>query len=231
MGSGERLPASTETHRQFAGPAGLVQPVNALNQSKPVRKLLARVLGVLPDAWSPELARQRVRWHPDKDGGVVPVTNRRLMLGKVVIFALCFVNDNVPGIGHDLLKVLRHNVIACELIEKECCCGRPKQEAGDFDGVAKHEEANAPVLAGYSEQGDATLSAVSLCIMMFRRELPLLFLEDPDVEAVQAAMFDPFRMPVGAPPGRPAQTDVITALGRLSHHVPRHERVQKSSSP
>ncbi len=38
-----------------------------------------------------------------------PVVDDKLAPGKVAIFATCFVNYNEPGIGHDLLKVLRHN--------------------------------------------------------------------------------------------------------------------------
>ena len=59
--------------------------------------------------------------------------------GKVVIFSTCYVNYSEPGIGHDLIKLLRHNGIAYTLVEKASCCGMPKLELGDLDGVARHK--------------------------------------------------------------------------------------------
>ena len=227
VGAGERLLASTDTHGQFAGIPVVVQVVNALNRTKPVRKVLDHALGVHPDAWLPELASQRFRWSADKASGVVPVTNGQRTPGKVVIFATCYVNYNEPGIGHDLIKVLQHNAIAYELVEKESCCGMPKLELGDLDGVAKHKEANMPVLARYAREGYAILSAVPSCTLMFKQELPLLFPDDADTRAVQAAMFDPFEYLIARHKDGLLKTDFTTALGRVSYHIPCHGRVQK----
>ena len=59
------------------------------------------------------------------------------------MFATCYVNYNEPGIGHDLLKVLEHNEIPYEIVEKEIqCCGMPKLELGDLETVEKHKNAN-----------------------------------------------------------------------------------------
>src|SRR5580698_1854560 len=55
VGAGEKLLASTDTHGQFAGIPVVVQVVNALNRTRPVRKLLDKTLHVHPDAWLPEL--------------------------------------------------------------------------------------------------------------------------------------------------------------------------------
>ena len=227
VGAGEKLLASTDTHGQFAGIPVVVQVVNALNKTKPVRRLLDRALGVHPDAWLPELASQRFRWRADKAGGVVPVTNGQRTPGKVVVFATCYVNYNEPGIGHDLIKVLQHNDIAYELVEKESCCGMPKLELGDLDGVAKHKEANVSVLAKYARDGYAILSAVPSCTLMFKQELPLLFPDDADTRAVQAAMFDPFEYLMARHKDGLLKTDFTTALGRVSYHIPCHGRVQK----
>ena len=227
VGAGERLLASTDTHGQFAGIPVVVQAVNALNRTKPVRKVLDSALGVHPDAWLPELAGKRFRWRADKQGGVVPVANGQRTPGKVVVFATCYVNYNEPGIGHDLLKVLKHNDIAYELVEKESCCGMPKLELGDLDGVARHKEANIPVLAKYARAGYAIVSAVPSCTLMFKQELPLLFPIDADVLAVQAAMFDPFEYLMARHKDGLLKTDFTTALGKVSYHIPCHGRVQK----
>jgi len=149
------------------------------------------------------------------------------MPGKVVIFSTCYVNYNEPGIGHDLIKVLTHNGIRYEVVEKESCCGMPKLELGDLDGVARHKAANIPMLARYAREGYAILSAIPSCTLMFKQELPLLFPGDADVAAVQAAMFDPFEYLIARHKDGLLKLDFKAALGKVSYHIPCHGRVQK----
>ena len=227
VAAGEKLLASTDTHGQFAGIPIVVQTVNALNRTKPVRKLLDSALHVHPDAWLPELATKRFRWSADKTGYATTVTHGERSPGKVAIFATCYVNYNEPGIGHDLVKLLNHNAIPYEIVEKESCCGMPKLELGDLDGVAKHKEANIPLLVRYAREGYAILSAIPSCTLMFKQELPLLFPGDADVAAVQKAMFDPFEYLMARHKDGLLKTDFKQALGKVSYHIPCHGRVQK----
>jgi Fe-S oxidoreductase len=192
-----------------------------------VRKLLDKTLHVHPDAWLPELASQRFRWGAQKDSGATPVVNGERTPGKVVIFSTCYVNYNEPGIGFDLIKLLRHNGIAYTVVEKESCCGMPKLELGDLDGVAKHKEANIPVLARYAREGYAIIAAIPSCTLMFKQELPLLFPDDADVALVQEAMFDPFEYLMARHKDGLLKLDFKAALGKVSYHIPCHGRVQK----
>ena len=227
VGIGEKLLASTDTHGQFAGIPIVVQAVNAINRTKPARKLIDATLGVHPDAWLPELATQRFRWSAKKQGAATQVTNGARSPGKVAIYATCYVNYNEPGIGHDLVKLLEHNEIPYVLVEKESCCGMPKFELGDLEGVARHKEVNIPVLARYAKEGYAILAAVPSCTLMFKQELPLMFAADADVLRVQEAMFDPFEYFIARHKDGLLKTDFKAALGKVSYHVPCHGRVQK----
>jgi Fe-S oxidoreductase len=224
--AGEKFLASTDVHGSLAGIPIVVQTVNAVNRTRTARKLMDSVLGVHPDAWMPEIATQRFRWSAEKPAATV-VTNGERTPGKVAIFATCYVNYNEPGIGHDLLKVLAHNDIPYVLVEKESCCGMPKLELGDLDAVAKHKEANMPVLAQYAREGYAILTAVPSCTLMFKQELPLMFPDCADTQAVMEAMFDPFEYLVARQKDGLLKTDFKTALGKVSYHVPCHGRVQK----
>lgn len=226
VGRGERLLASTDTHGQFAGIPVVVQAVNAVNRTAPMRRLLDKALGVHPDAWLPELATSRLRWSTPKQGPAQVVTKGQRTPGKVAVFATCYVNYNEPGIGHDLLKVLDHNDIPWTLVDKERCCGMPKLELGDLQGVAEHKAANIPVLARYAREGWAIVSAIPSCTLMFKQELPLLFPQDEDVQAVKAAMFDPFEYLVARHKDGLLKTDFKQALGKVSYHIPCHGRVQ-----
>ena len=227
VGAGEKLLASTDTHGQFAGIPVIVQMVNAMNKTKPVRKLLDSALHVHPDAWLPELATKRFRWSADKDSAATPVVNGERTPGKVVIYSTCYVNYNEPGIGFDLIKLLQHNGIKYTVVEKESCCGMPKLELGDLDGVARHKEANIPVLAKYARDGYAILTAIPSCTLMFKQELPLLFPDDADVKLVQDAMFDPFEYLMARHKDGLLKLDFKAALGKVSYHIPCHGRVQK----
>jgi glycerol-3-phosphate dehydrogenase subunit C len=227
VGAGERLLASTDVHGQFAGIPVVVQVANALNRTKPMRALLDSTLHVHPEAWLPDLATSRFRWSAKKQGAATMVTNGERTPGKVAIFSTCYVNYNEPGIGHDLLKVLEHNDIPYAIVDKESCCGMPKLELGDLDAVARHKEANVPVLARYASEGFAILSAIPSCTLMFKQELPLMFPDDADVKRVQAAMFDPFEYLMARHKDGLLKTDFKQPLGKVSYHVPCHGRVQK----
>jgi Fe-S oxidoreductase len=223
----ERFLASTDVHGQFAGIPVVVQAVNAINRTRTARNLMDRALGVDPQAWMPELATQRFRWTARKQGQATVVTNGERTPGKVAIFATCFVNYHEPGIGHDLLALLEHNEIPYVLVEKESCCGMPKLELGDLEGVARHKEANIPVLARLAAEGYAILSAVPSCTLMFKQELPLMFPDDTPTQAVKEAMFDPCEYLVARHRDGLLKLDFKAALGKVSYHIPCHGRVQK----
>jgi Fe-S oxidoreductase len=222
----DRFLASTDVHGQFAGIPVVVQVANAVNRTKVARGVMETVLGVHRDAWLPELASRRFRPHATPSPATV-CTNGERTPGKVAIFATCFVNYNEPGIGHDLLKVLAHNQIPYEIVEKERCCGMPKLELGDLDAVAASKEANIPVLARYARQGYAILAAVPSCALMFKQELPLMFPDDADVALVRDALWDPFEYLVARHKDGLLRTDFKQALGRVSYQIPCHGRVQK----
>jgi len=227
VGRGEKLLASTDVHGKLAGIPIVVQAVNAANRTRPVRKVLDATLGVHPDAWLPPLASRRFRGAAAKADPAARVVDGERSPGKVAVFSTCYVNYNEPGIGHDLLRLLAHNAIPYEVVEKEACCGMPKLELGDLAGVEKQKEKNIPVLARYAREGWAIVSAIPSCTLMFKQELPLLFPDDADVLQVQAAMFDPFEYLIARHRDGLLRTDFKTPLGKVSYHVPCHGRVQK----
>jgi Fe-S oxidoreductase len=226
VGPGERLLAATDVHGQLAGIPIVVQAVNAANRTGPVRKVLDRALGVHPDAWLPPLASRRFRGAARKSEPAKVIDGERSP-GKVAVFATCYVNHNEPGIGHDLLALLAHNDIPFEIVDKESCCGMPKLELGDLEGVARAKERNVPVLDRYAREGYAIVSAIPSCTLMFKQELPLLFPDDAAVARVQKAMFDPFEYLMARHRDGLLKTDFKVGLGKVSYHVPCHGRVQK----
>ncbi len=223
---GEKLLASTDVHGQFAGIPIVSAAVNAVNSTKAMRGLLDKRLGVHPDAWMPATAEQRFRWGRAMNDTRFPVVDGQRTPGKVAIFSTCYVNYNEPGIGNDLVKVLEHNRIPYEIVTKEQCCGMPRLELGDLESVARSKEANIPVLARYAREGWAIVSAVPSCTLMFKQEIPLMFPDDADTQAVKEAMWDPFEYLVARAKDGLLATDFKQPLGKVSYHIPCHGRVQ-----
>ena len=226
VGAKEKLLASTDVHGQFAGIPIVVDVVNQVNATGFARKLMDSQLGVHPEAWMPGMAPQRFRWGRAMNNTAFTAVNGERTPGKVAIFATCYMNYNEPGIGADLVKLLDHNEIPYEIVEKEQCCGMPKLELGDLESVEQAWKANMPVLAKYAREGWAIVTPVPSCTLMFKQELPLRFPDDADTQLVKAAMFDPFEYFVARHKDGLLKTDFKTALGKVSYHIPCHGRVQ-----
>jgi len=221
----DRVLSSTDRLGSFAGIPIVTQSVNAVNQSRPGRVVAEKLLGVDRRAWRPDYARVTFR-HAAKPTAPAPVRDGARTPGKVAVYSTCFVNYNEPGIGHDLLKILAHNEIDCVLVEKEACCGMPKLELGDLDGVRRLKQINIPALARLARDGYAIVAAIPSCTLMFAKELPLLFADDPEVRLVSEAMWDPFDYLVARHKDGLLKNDFRRPLGTVSYHVPCHSRVQ-----
>jgi Fe-S oxidoreductase len=225
VGLGEKLLASTDVHGSLAGIPIVVHVVNAVNKTAVVRGAMETVLGVDKDAWLPSLATKKFRSGTPETQSTAVVDGAKTP-GKVAIFATCYINYNEPGIGLDLLKILDHNEIPYVIVEKEKCCGMPKLELGDLDAVNASKEANIPMLAKYAKDGFAILAAVPSCALMFKQEIPLMYPDEPDVQLVKAAMWDPFEYFMQRKRDGLLKTEFPVPLGNVSYQIPCHGRVQ-----
>ena len=221
----DKVLASTDKMGMFAGIPIVTEAVNAINRTGAMRSVMESTLGVDKKAWIPEyapktftqLATASTAW-PVKDGEKTP--------GKVAIYATCYINYNEPGIGQDLIKILEHNQIPYELVDREACCGMPKLELGDLESVAANKDKNIPKLAKLAREGYAIVTPIPSCTLMFKQELPLMFPDEEDVQLVKAAMWDPFEYFIARNRDGLLNTDFKEELGHVSYHIPCHSRVQ-----
>jgi glycerol-3-phosphate dehydrogenase subunit C len=222
----DRVLTSTDLVGRFVGIPIVAPIVNTVNKMAPARKVLESVAGIHAKAWLPEFAshslRSRLRKLPAETQGE-PAGRTR---GKVALFATCYMNRNEPGPGEDLVAVFEHNGIPVTLAEKEQCCGMPKLELGDLTAVKAAKEANIPVLAKLVDAGWDLIALIPSCVLMFKQELPLMFPDDPDVQKVRAAFYDPFEyLMLRHGEGR-LKTDFKRPLGKVAYHAACHQRVQ-----
>ncbi len=222
----DRVLTSTDAVGRLAGIPVVAQTVNAVNRVKPARKALEAVAGIHAQAWLPEFSsrplRSRLNRLPDDAPGI-PAGRTR---GKLALFATCFINRNEPGIGEDFAAVCAHNGIPISLVEKERCCGMPKLELGDLESVREAKEANIPQLARLVDAGWDLTALIPSCVLMFKQELPLMFPDDPEVQKVKAAFYDPFEYLMLRHREGKFRTDFQQGLGKVAYHAACHQRVQ-----
>jgi len=221
----DRLLSSTDALGKLAAIPIVAQTVNGLNKNSLSRSAMQAVLGVHKDRELPPYAPKKFR-SSAAPSATFAVKDGKNTPGKVAIFATCYANYNEPVMGHDLLAILAHNEIPYVMVESEVCCGMPKLELGDLDGVDSLKRKNIPVLARYAREGYAILAPVPSCALMFKQELPLMYPDDPDAIAVRDAMFDPFEYFVLRKKDGLLKTDFKQQLGKVSYHIPCHSRVQ-----
>jgi Fe-S oxidoreductase len=223
----DRVLASTEAVGRIAGIPVVAEVVNAVNRSSAGRALLARTLGVHPDAPIPKYhsrtARSRLKRLAASPAAARATEHTR---GQVVLFVSCYANRNEPDLAQDLAAVFAHNGIPLRLLARERCCGMPRLELGDLETVRQLKEQNIPALKRMVDEGYDIVAPIPSCVLMFKQELPLMFPDDPDVQAVRARTFDPFEYLMLRHRAGLLRTDFKNSLGKVSYHVPCHLRVQ-----
>ena len=221
----DRFLTSTDKVGMFAGIPVVTRVVNAVNTTKAARAVVESTMGIDRNAWMPGFAETKFRSAAKSDTSA-PVKDGAKTPGKVAIYSTCYINYNEPGIGHDLVAILKHNEIPYVLLEKEACCGMPKLEIGDLESVEELKNINIPQLARLAREGYAILTPIPSCTLMYKQELPLMFPADADVQAVKEAMWDPFEYLVARNKDGLLKTDFKQPLGKVSYHIPCHGRVQ-----
>jgi len=222
----DRVLTSTDVVGSLVGIPVVAQTVNAVNKLPPARRALESVAGIHAEAWLPEFSSRPLRGRLERLPADTPGEAAGRTRGKIALFATCYMNRNEPGPGEDLAAVFAHNGIPVTLAEKERCCGMPKLELGNLEAVRDLKESNIPVLARLVDEGWDLTALIPSCVLMFKQELPLMFPDDPDVQKVKNAFYDPFEYLMPRHKGGRLKTDFKQQLGKVAYHAACHQRVQ-----
>ena len=235
LGWRERALAATDRVGALAGIPVVAEVVNAVNATRAGRVLLEKTLGVDRGAPIPKYhtrsARKRLARLGTTERPEIAVAGHEPQptadtTGRVALFTTCYGNRNDPQLDEDLVKVFGHNGIVVTLLPSERCCGMPRLELGDLEGVAHLKEHNIPELARAVAAGYDIVAPIPSCVLMFKQELPLMFPDDAEVRRVAARIFDPFEYLMLRHAAGLLRTDFKASLGKVSYHVPCHLRVQ-----
>ena len=211
---------------KVASTPGVAQTANAAAKAPFLRSIGQSAFGIHKRAPLPRFqtrtASKRIASDPDDK----PATPGAGTTGKVAVYVTCYGEHNEPEVVEDLVRVLRHNDIAVQLLADATCCGMPKLELGDLDAVAAKKDANLPLFLAAIDAGCDLLSIVPSCTLMYRQEMPLLFPDDEQVAKVRAAFFDPFEYLLLRHREGLVATDFPNPLGKVAYHAACHQRVQ-----
>jgi len=228
----DKLLSNTRGLGSIAGIPVVAEIVNAVNGTKAGRAMLEATLGVDASAPIPKFHSKKGSTRARKaatsgsgtaSGVATPTETTR---GKVALFVTCYGDRNEPHLPEDLTTVFEHNGIPVKVVGKEKCCGMPKLELGDLETVEKYKNFNIPQLKSLIDDGFDIVAPIPSCVLMFKQELPLMFPDDADVQAVKARIFDPFEYLMLRHKAGLLRTDFKEKLGKVSYHVPCHLRVQ-----
>jgi len=223
----DKVLSSTDLVGRIAGIPVIAEAVNAINRTPVGRKVLDVALGVHPNAPIPEYHSDTLRKQLAKLRRPPAVAQAAgETRGKVALFTTCYANRNEPQIGLDLASVFEHNGIEVALAEKESCCGMPKLELGDLQGVSELKARNVPQLLAMIERGYDIVAPVPSCVLMFKQELPLMFPDDAGIARLQQHFFDPFEYLAARHKAGLLRMDFTRPLGKIAYHVACHLRVQ-----
>jgi Fe-S oxidoreductase len=106
----------------------------------------------------------------------------------VAVFVDTFTDLLEPEIGVAALRYL-DAAGARAALAPNVCCGRPDISVGRLDRARRRARENARRLAPLARAGVSIVGLEPSCILTFRDEAPRLLPDDPDVQAVAAAVF------------------------------------------
>ena len=220
----DKLITSTKVVGNLAGLPVVAPVVNALNKNSAARTALEKTLGIHKEAPLPKYHSNKFLKRKDLVTNPRPETSPTEE--KIAIFVTCYGNVNSPQLVEDMISVFEHNGIRVSIINSDECCGMPKYELGDLASVAEFAKRNLEKMKPFINAGYKITAPIPSCVLMYRKELPLMFPEDENIEALSNAMIDPFELLMNLHKQGKLNTNFTNQLGNVAYHAPCHQRVQ-----
>jgi FAD/FMN-containing dehydrogenase/Fe-S oxidoreductase len=153
---------------------------NLVGATRPLRRLMDRILGITARRPLPSYARlSLVRWfrRRARSQGQAPVDTSR---GEVTFLADSFTTYTEPAIGQAAIELLERAGYVVRL-EDRGCCGRASYSKGLLDGARRQAGALAARLATSTAAGSPIVGCEPSCILTLRDEHRKLLADDPYV--------------------------------------------------
>ena len=185
---GVPLLARAISNVELLGKLGTLMPglANAALESRWVRGLMAKTLGLEPKRPLPRYAAERFDvWFAQRGGK--PSGTR----GPVLLWDDCFVRYNEPHIGKAAVAVLEEAGFEVRLLPGRKCCGRPAFSQGHLSNAASLGRHNLELLRNAGHEVPILFLEAS-CWSMFAEDYRELKLEGAEVVSKRAFLFEQF---------------------------------------
>ncbi len=206
---------------RFAGLGSMLSfAINAALESRTVRWLLEKLLGVSQQRRLPTFAAQSFLRRAARRGWTQPPGPKR---PRVAYFVDVYANYNDPLIGEAVVAVLQHHGIEVYVPPGQTGCGIAPLAYGDVDAAREAARRNVRVFVDLVRQGYRVVCSEPSAALMLRHDY-LDLLDDADARTVAGATveFTTFLEELRAQ-GR-LRTDFRRLDLALGHHVPCHVR-------
>ena len=223
-GFADRALTNTDRNGRLAGAVAPVANWANRTGNAVTRPLLEKTLHVHRDAELPmfhrkTLVRQAEVARPEVDTSA-PAHGR-----KAVLYATCFGNYNNPDIGMATRAVLARNGVDTEVVY-EGCCGMPRLEQGDLDGVAESARQVAERLQPWIDRGYDVVALVPSCALMMKFEWPLILEGNEPVRRLAEHTADVSEYIVGIASKEGMAPGLNPLPGGVALHLACHARAQ-----
>ena len=197
---------------------------NLMNRIPINRWIMEKVLGIHRDKKLPDFAASTFEKWADREGLI-----SKDKTCEVVLFHTCYVQNNEPEIGRDTVNVLRKSQVKVQCEKGFQCCGMPRWEAGDLEGLRVQARTNLSLLLPFVKRGAKVVAINPTCSMMLRKEYPeLVAPEDRETaKQIAAATMDPSEYLWSIRNEPRFSTDFKSTPGEsVGYHAPCHLRAQ-----
>ena len=187
-----------------------------------IRKILEQVLGIHQKRTIlPFQAETFTKWWSKHSAPARP----QPVTGKVVFFPSCLVNYQNPDIGKAAIQVLEKNGIEVVVPPDQRCCGMPRFDLGDIDGMIKAAEHHTALFRPYVEQGYDLVIPAPSCSLMFKREYPSLT-DSSEMTQMAERTFDLCEYLMLLKRDNRLSLDFPQPPGKVAYQIPCHLRDQ-----
>ena len=193
--------------------------------NKPLRRTIEKVTGIHHGARLPDYADETFEVRALREGVVVNTAAPAFGKRKAVLYATCFVNFNATDIGAATRGVLAKNGVETEVVHP-ACCGMPKLELGDLEGVAEAARKVSAALLPWVDKGYDIVALTPSCALMLKFEWPLLLPKDPAIVRLAQATFDASEYIVDVARKHGLAPGLKPLEGGVSVHLACHARAQ-----
>ena len=197
---------------------------NTLTNLRPSHWIMSSLVEIAPQRNLPRYSSKPLR------------TGERTGTGerKVLFFPGCFLRDNRPDVGRQVMELLRLNGFAVE-VTPDICCGTPAGANGDAAEMMNCIKGNVAAMEGPVDAGACIVTACTSCGYALKSEYSHVSSNGAGIAAgarkIATNTYDLGELLTGLLDAGELRTDFQSVTMKLAYHAPCHLKSQGIGRP